>query len=154
MNDNGHSNLWGSQKISLYLADILMSQYGIGGGDYYEQWADTDEYYQRIVADCKLMFITDLDEYITAINQDRYTILISTCYDMTFCMNDDVKTAFSRLGLDLDCKQHDSYYAAISDYNTVQQSSHELLKYSGSTRDKLLNFVIVAGGFDAEVKAL
>lgn len=148
MNDDGHSNLWGAKKISLYLASILMSQYGIGGGDYYEQWADTDEYYQRIVADCKLKFITDLDEYITALNQDRYTILISTRYDMTFCMNDDVKTAFSRLGLDLNSEQYDSYYAAITDYNTVQQSSSELLKFSGSTRDKLQNFTIVSGGFN------
>ena len=37
---------------------------------------------------------------------------------------------------------------AICD-NDEQQSSHELLKYSGSTCDKLLNFAIVSGGFDA-----
>ncbi|SFA86932.1 hypothetical protein SAMN05216249_10425 [Acetitomaculum ruminis DSM 5522] len=149
MNDNEHSNIWGAKKISLYLADILKKQYGIGSGDYCEQWADTDEYYQRILADYNLKYITDLHDYITALNQDRYTILISTQSDMLFCINDAVKKEFSRLGLDLNAKQNDSYYAAITDYDTVQQSGSKLLKYSGSTRKKLENFTIVSGGFNA-----
>lgn len=149
MNDNGHSNIWGSEKISLYMAKMLYESYGIGGGDKNEQWANTNEYYQHVLADCKLRYITDLNEYIDSINQDRYTILVSTRWDMTFCVNDDVKKAFSKLGLDLDSEQYDSYYAAISDYNTVQLSSHDLIQYSGSTRDKLQNFTIISGGFDA-----
>ena len=43
-----------------------------------------------------------------------------------------------------------AYACSVSlDYNTVECAGHELLKYSGSTRDKLQNFSIVSGGYDA-----
>ncbi len=146
MFDYGHSNLWGAEKISSFLAAMLKNQYGIDSGTYSEQWANTDEYYKKIKADCGLKNITDLEEFITAIDQDRYTILISVRNDMTFCMNDDIKKAFSQLGLDLDSEKNDSYYAAITDCDTVQKSSSEMLNYTGSTRGKLQVFNIVSGG--------
>ncbi len=149
MHDNGHSNIWGAEKLSVYLSDVLREKYGIGGGEYGEQWADTDAFYRRIRSDCELKYITDLDAYIKAIDQERYTVLIGVRNDMTQYVNEDVKAAFSRLGLKLNAEKYDGYYAAISDYNTVECAGHELLKYSGSTRDKLQNFSIVSGGYDA-----
>ena len=55
--------------------------------------------YTQDMADCQVRNITDLNEYIDAINQDRYTILVSTRYDMDLCMDDDVINAFAKLGL-------------------------------------------------------
>ncbi len=148
MNDDGHCNIWGSKKVSLYIANKLKEAYGVGSGEHCDQWSNTNDYYQKILADCSLKYITDLNGYIDSINQERYTILMACRNDMTFCVDDDVKKAFSKLGLDLNSNENDSFYAAINDYNTVQQISGELLKYSGSTRNKLQDFTIVSGGYN------
>ena len=149
MHDNGHANIWGAEKMSLYLASIIYEKYEVGGGEYFEQWSDTNDYYERVFEDCELKYLTDLDEYIDAINKDRYTVLIATQYDMTGFMNDDAKTSFGKLGLDVTAEQFDGYYAAISDYNTVQAVGHDTLRYSGSTRNKMIDFSILSGGWDA-----
>lgn len=149
MCDNGHANIWGAEKISICLANIIHNTCNITATDYYEPWEDTHDYYERIVDECRLKYITDLDEYIDAIHKEQYTVLISTQFDMTGFMDDDVKNSFSRLGLDLNSNPYDGYYAAISDYNTVQAVSHDILKYYGSTRNKILDFSIISGGWDA-----
>jgi hypothetical protein len=53
MSDNdGHSNIWGAQKMSTYIAGLLYNSFGLTGGDGYEQWMDTMEYYSNIYEAC------------------------------------------------------------------------------------------------------
>ena len=146
MSDNGHSNVWGAAKISSFLSGMLSAKYEINEDESNEQWIGTQDYYQKILADSRLKYITDLDEYINALNEERYTILISTKNDMTFCMNEETLSAFARLGLDLNSRQNESYCAAITDCGTFQLASDRLINYIGSTRGKLDVITIVSGG--------
>jgi len=148
MHDDAHSNIWGAKKLSEYLAQRIQSLYAVNGVPNSKQWEDTREYYDRVYSDCCLRYITDLNDYIDAINEDRYTILVATCYDMSYFADDEVKNAFSKIGLDIDSEQYDSYYAAITDKGIVQKSGPEKLSYSDSTRDNMVDFSIVSAGYN------
>lgn len=142
MNDNGHSNIWGAEKLSLYVGDTFSRSFEVKGCDCSEQWSETAGYYQQVFSDCKLQYIVDLPEYIDAINQPRYTVLIGSKYDITYCMNEEAKSAFAKLGLDLSTEQFEGYYAAISGYGIIEGKGRGKLLYSGSVRNNMVDFTI------------
>lgn len=148
MADDDHCNIWGAEKVSSYLAQLFMEP-SVPNETMDVQWTSTNDYYQKIMGDCQVRNITNLNEYIDAIDQDRYTILVSTRYDMDFCMDDDVINAFAKLGLDINHEPCTSYYAALADSYGTQLSSREALKYTGSTRNKMQEFTITSGGYIA-----
>lgn len=150
MSDVGHVNIWGAKKISTYISELLANRYSIGGGEYYEQWSETDQYYQNVVKDCELEYITDFYEYMDAINQERYTIFIAVNHDATRFMTDKSRAKFrENLGIDLDIDQYDSFYAVINDHDITQAHSQNALAYYGSIRDNLVDFAITSAGFEA-----
>lgn len=147
MNDDVHANIWGAEKLSHYMAAILYNDYGITGGDYGEQWMDTDKYYQNVYQDCELTQITDLNKYIDAINQDRYTTLIAIMGRWESFLTKENKEYFNKLGIQMNYEDGFSYYAVIQDGKAEEKGSNEKLSYRGSTRDQLTDYEIVSMGY-------
>lgn len=150
MNDDWHTNIWGAQKVSVYIASRLQDEYGIAGRQD-EQWQDTAAYYARVCQDCELKSITDIDQYIDAIHQDHYTILITVKGDGTSFMEEDVKLHFRQLasGLSMDCSGNGSYFAAIHEGKVEEGASQERLVHCGSTRGGLLDYELTSAGYDS-----
>ena len=152
MNDDVHANIWGAEKLSHYMADKLYNDFGIGGGEHYEQWKDTNEYYQKIYQDCELTQITDLNEYIDAINQDRYTTLIAIKGRWKSFLTEEALEDFRRLGIQMDYEDGFSYYAVIQNGNIEEKGSMEKLVYCGSTRNQLTDYKMVSMGYKSGIE--
>ena len=148
MNDDGHSNVWGASKLTTDISRLCSEKYKLDAVTDW-QWESSKEYNEHVISDCSLGYLTDVKEYLHALDQDRYTIFIANQYDMTYFTDDDIKDAFSELGLNLTAEPFDSYYAVISGNRTVQEVGHETLSYTGSTRKTRLTFHIISNGNDA-----
>ena len=133
------------------MADKLYNDFGIGGGEHYEQWKDTNEYYQKIYQDCELTQITDLNEYIDAINQDRYTTLIAIKGRWKSFLTKENKECFKKLGIQMNYEDGFSYYAVIRDGIAEEKGSNEKLVYRDSTREQLTDYEIVSMGYKSGI---
>ncbi|MBR5635584.1 MAG: hypothetical protein IKW81_01470 [Pseudobutyrivibrio sp.] len=149
MNDYGHPNIWGAEKLSAHMAGLLQGQYGVVGHDDAAAWHDTYTYYQDIKRDCELSNITDIYEYLQAINQNRYTVIVAVANDASRYLDENLIKAFSDVGLNLNLQECESYYGIISTNNIVQDHGMGALSYVGSTRNKMVDFEVKSAGYYA-----
>ena len=131
------------------MAKLLQEDYAVEGREYDAQWADTKEYYQHIMDDCKISNTNDIYEYLKEINNPRYTVLIAAQTDMSSCLSDELKQAFSELGFDMDVEENDSYYGVKSDDTVTEDAGQDALSYVGSARSKLVDFSVTSQGYYA-----
>ncbi|MCM1243442.1 MAG: hypothetical protein NC314_11425 [Roseburia sp.] len=150
MNDAWHTNIWGAEKVSVYIASRLQDEYGITGGQD-EQWDSTVAYHDSVYQDCMLKNIMDIDEYIDAICQEHYTILVSVKGDGTYFLDESVKQHFAQLaaGFSMDYEENGSYFATIHEGKAEEGASKERLVHHGSTRGGLLDYEITSAGYDS-----
>lgn len=146
MSDIAHSNIWGAEKITLFLGEILSDKLGVERGANCKLWDKTSQYYKNILHDCMLPHITDIYEYIDAIKQNRYTILISIYNDASIFLSDELTNKFRELGLAFELEENDSYCAVLSEGKIYEERAQEQLTFYGSTRNKLLDYKVVSTG--------
>ncbi|SDB65397.1 hypothetical protein [Butyrivibrio sp. INlla16] len=149
MNDDWHTNIWGAKRVSKYIAKLLQDDYGVEGAVYDSQWADTREYYEQVVEDCKIANIKDIDEYLEKIDKPRYTVLVAAKNDMSFCVTDAVKKAFSKMGFMLPSKEYDGYCAVKNEEDVSEDAGMEPLHFVGSVRDKMVDYSVTSKGYYA-----
>lgn len=149
--DGGHNNLWGAQKLTIYLGGILEEQYDFGG-KFDEQWEKTREFYADIQKECELLRIMDINEYIEALRDDRYSVFISARGSYAVGLKDATVQKLRELGLKVDL-QTDSeqddfycYYAVLSEGETEEYIGYEEAAYSGSVRGGLVPYDITGSG--------
>lgn len=148
MNDGWHVNLWGAEKISRCIAAKLHDEYGITGGRD-SQWEDTEAYYDMVCRDCELKQITDIAEYMDAVRQEDYTLLIAVKGNGMAFMDESVKEDFRQMGLFEDYTENSSYFAAVHEGKIEQGVSKEILVHHGSTGDRLADYEIKSAGWDS-----
>lgn len=149
MNDDWHTNIWGAKRVSKYMAQLLHDDYAVEGEHYDAQWAGTEDYYQNILEDCKISNIKDIGEYLEEIDQPRYTVLMATQSDMSFCVTDAVKKAFKKMGFDISAKENDGFYGVKTDEGVSQDSARDALHFVGSIRNKLVDYSVTSKGYYA-----
>lgn len=147
MNEDEHVNIWGSEKLSSYIGNILCNAYGISGGDHLEQWENTRQYYQEVKNDCTLKNTDDIFEYIDLIKQDRYTVLMAVKGDTEYFLTDELKDKFRELGLEFELSNDDSYCAIISEGKIAEEVAHEPVSLSGTTRNKRVSTKVSSSGY-------
>lgn len=145
--DDGHGSLWGAQKVSKKIGEKLADWYGMGGHKD-QQWETTRAYYEGIAKDCRLVHITDIDEYTKAIQDKRYSVFISAKDECTTNLRDSVAENLKNLGLqtDLRGKHGCSYLAVISGGNAVEQFGYTVLQTEGAIRDGLVSYGLMSAG--------
>ncbi len=147
----GHENLWGSIKTSRYIGKILSETYGIAAV-WDSQWEETKGYYEQMVKNCELPHISDLVEYLKAINDPNYTVFISVCDDVATGFTNEIKQYLRELGLktDLSDKRRYSYYAVmVPGQPVIEAASKETLTAIGSFRNGRSVYKIVSQGYYA-----
>lgn len=147
MNDDMHMNIWGAEKLSLFMGSELYEGCGIAGV-VDEQWESTRKYYQDVLNDCQLKYITDIHEYLAAIDQERYAILLSVLGDGMQFMDDETLKEFQSLGdgLSMDYEEYGSYWAVIDRGSVLENAGMGKLTYHGSMRNHLLDYEAISGG--------
>lgn len=144
--DTHHTNLWGAQKVTNYIGKILTEQYGIEER-IDEQWENTRNYYELIQKDCELAHIENIDEYLTQLHDDRYSIFISVKGLYASHLKDSTAQKIKELGLmDLKGEKRYCYYAVISDGKIEEQIAYEPISHSGSIRNNHITYDITGAG--------
>ena len=144
-----HENLWGAMKMSQYVGGLLQDTYHVAAVKD-EQYESTREFYDHIIKNCELTHITDINEYLQAIDDDNYTVFISVRDDATGGLTDETKSGLSALGLcDLTDKYRWRYVAVISPENGVQEnlSENSPATLSGSIRNRNTFYTINSCGY-------
>lgn len=149
--DTAHTNLWGAQKITAYLGGILEKEYGIRGNTD-EQWESTKASYAAIRKDCELIHMTDIDNYIEALRDDRYSVFLSAKGGYAAALRDSTVQRLRQAGLEVALQTDDSkedfycYYAVLSDGQTEEYIGYDQRVCSGSIRNGKTTFEITGGG--------
>lgn len=146
--DITHVNYWGAQKISNKMGTILTGDRYQMEAVHDEQWETSREFYSVSVHNAELCHITDVVEYLNAIQQDRYTIFIAAMDDASSSINRDIIAKMEELGLsiDLTSKFRNSYYAVISPDGILEEVGTEALSAQGSFRDGRCIYNISSAG--------
>ena len=76
MSGGAHCNVRGAAKLSKQIGKVLTEELGISGM-YDEQWEESKEYYEKIVKTFNLREIYEIDEYLDALENTSYTLLVS-----------------------------------------------------------------------------
>ncbi len=143
-----HENLWGSIKMSKFIGKMLSENYGISEVEDY-QYEETRDYYEHIIKNCELPHIININEYLQAINDDRYTIFISASGDSSAGLTDEIKQNLRSLGIsnDFEGKYGWSYCAVISPETGInEETGIEKIICKGSIRDRKTIYTISSEG--------
>lgn len=149
--DAAHTNLWGAQKLTAYLGGILTKEYEIGGNTD-EQWESTKASYAAIRKDCELIHMTDIDTYIEALRDDRYSVFLSAKGGYAAALKDSTVQKLRQTGLEVALQTDDSkedfycYYAVLSDGHAEEYIGYEQRVCGGSIRDGRTTFEITGDG--------
>ena len=108
-----HSNLWGSEKLSCFMADELEQRFGVAGVQD-EQWEESRPFYDHIKKNCELAHTDDLRDYFNMINDPDYTVLMVVGKDASDIATDDLREGMKSVGLsDITEYGRQSYLAVV-----------------------------------------
>lgn len=148
--NNAHANPSGARKLSVFLAkEILKNGWANSCKD--NQWEKSREFNKALYKDFELINTTDINNYLNALQDKRYTIFISVRDEATVGMNKEVKSKLKKLGLrerwGRNALQHS--YLAVIDKGTVvyEELSSQKLIYKNSFRDGLMRIDMSSAGF-------
>ncbi len=143
-----HVNFRGARKITDYIGRMLAGRYGLGGS-VDRQWEDTRAYYENTKKDSELLYVTDVDEYLDMLQDERYSIFISVKNDCTSDLRTSTIQKLRELGLEaeLSGEFRCSYLAMISDGEILEEIGYDKLEASGTVRDSLVTYDIVSAGY-------
>lgn len=147
LRDADHLNLWGAKKITNYIGRVLSEQYDFQRCESF-QWEALKDDYEKMQKDCELVHIVDIDKYMAALQDMRYSIFISVNEECTQNLRDHTIQQLRKLGLQASLQQEYgcSYCAVISDGTIIEQKGYNSLNYGGAIRDNLVTYDIKSAG--------
>ena len=146
---NAHANPAGARKMTYFLGDILLSDYGIEAVTNW-QWEETKEFNQHMWKDFQLHNEINIEKYLSMLDDDSYTIFITVKDEASKSLNKSLQEALSNLELTADWSDafHNSYYAVIENGQVmVEEMSNQKLDHSGSFRDGEVIYSLASAGF-------
>ena len=147
MSDDWHCNVWGAEKLSKYIGNLISDKYNVAEiSD--EQWDDTEEFYRHIFDDCEIQNINDIKMYLGLLNNPRYTVFLAGQSDITGFMDDETLSEFANLGFILDLPEGNAYYAIKNGDKVEQAEDSDELYTFGSIRNSKVDYSIVSEGED------
>lgn len=147
----GHSNYWGSRKLSAFTGKLLSTQYEIPSVRD-EQYENTKAFYAQVGKNANLQYVTDFDQYLDALNDPTYTVFMSINDDGTAALTDTDMEKMRILGVqtDLSDKFRCSWYVVLSSGSVLEEntSSDQLITAYGSFGTERKSYSISSAGFE------
>ena len=144
-----HENLWGAMKMSQYIGGLLKDIYNVAAVED-DQYESTREFYDRIIKNCELVHITDMNEYLQTVYDDDYTIFIVSNGEAMDGLTDQIMENLHAMGIQQDLSESFgcSYSAVISPENGVSEMLYrdEPAKMLGSIRNRNSFYTIIGSG--------
>ncbi|MCC5438269.1 hypothetical protein [Clostridium botulinum] len=134
MNNEGHVNIWGADKLSTHLGNFLKENYELKDHRYddkYKQWNLDYIYYSQVQKYNNLISEKDVNKYIALLKDENYIVNIS-CNNYTSAnINTSIdKDLREHLGIKINSTNSNNYIAIINNNKVVfeEQSSSILSK--------------------------
>lgn len=149
--DSLHQNLWGAKKMTNYIGDVLNHQYNIGA-NFDEQWEDSKKAYEEVEKDCEIQRITNINEYIPALDVERYSVFISASGSYVACLGEETILKLRELGLEVNLQTDLSkesfyyYFAVLADGRTEEYIGYDERTHRSSIRNGEVTYDITGTG--------
>ena len=141
--DFHHPNTRGGMKITNFMGRYLKEHYeleDVRNNSFYDFMKKQSEKYEIITDDVQISGITNLSDYLRAIDKDRYTVFVTTAGDFTSCMTAEIREQMKSLGFTrFSSLAYNEPYAAV-------RSNGEVLAEISSCSKKTRLFI--DGSFD------
>lgn len=154
---SAHANPSGARKITRYLGDVLQREYGIEGSIDW-QWESTREFNEGIWKDFLLHNETDISEYLTMLQDERYTIFMVAKGTEVIPRDEKLQNQLRQLGLEkvgwYDASSQ-SYIAVIESGKMITEiwSGDPIEKTGSFQRGKAIYKVMSEGsGYDCSIQ--
>jgi len=138
--DQSHANLWGANKLTDYIGNLLVSEYGCGAHSN-PVWEESDKYYQHVIADYNLQDTWNLEEYLRMLidNSDRYSVLMAFREEATPYLSEEDMGYLRTLGIQADFldKTRCSYYAVLANGQVIERQEFDAIDGTGVINNKL-----------------
>lgn len=147
--DKEHLNYLGAKKVSDKMGEILAGERHRIPAVYDEQWEKSRYFYETTLRNAELCTITDIEEYLQAIDRSAYSIFIAVKEDASVSMNENIVAGMQQLGLstDLRDKYHSSYYAVISPDGIIEECGGQMLSAVGLFCNEQNTYQISSAGY-------
>lgn len=132
----GHLNYNGAAKISRYLGERFLNDYGVKPRED-RSFEKSGEYYRNRLKNIRLKEATDVREYLKLANDDRYSIFLFAPLRYSDYIDDGIMKLLYELGFktDLSKQDEDSHYCAIKDAGEViEKFTDDDFNFYGSIR--------------------
>ena len=137
-----HPNYLGAEKVSLYIANLLATKYGVQSRK--DQSYDLSrELYEHKIENINLKNITDIYQYLDMINNDKYSVFIFAPTEFSTYINDEIMNKLSRLGFAADLRgiPDGTHYCAVKDLcGVTEELTEDDISFSGSIRGGLTTY--------------
>lgn len=141
---NNHLNIYGAEKTTNYLGEYIKEHYDIEdkrGKDEYKHLDRQLEQYNNDVQNAKIVNIFNPNEYIEALNQKNFTVILvknnlpnATTLEYNKMIND--------LGLDISKVYKSNYYAIIEDGKVIAEEGADQNIHLETMVDTVRPFII------------
>ena len=145
---NAHANPYGAEKLTRFIGKILLDKYAIYPV-YDSQWEYIRGFNEGLKKDFLLCHETDLETYLSMINDSRYTIFIVAKGNAFSSLSENQQLQLNKLGLTTNWNNalKKSYFAVIEQWDVViEKMAEERLEYLGSFQKKKVIYYIVSAG--------
>lgn len=135
--DDGHPNIWGAVKVTDYMGTVLSEQFGIESKTDH-QWEETKEDYAFIMDQCSLDHTGEINEYLSALDYDQYTVVVVSKDEFTYSLEESTIEILRQMGLSANLAGQEgcNYLAIISDGDVLwEELSFEPIEYKGTIRE-------------------
>ena len=152
-NPVGHGNIWGNIKTSRYIGKVLSERYGVPAV-VDNQYETKKKFYEHIKNSYRLAIVTDIDEYLSLLQDDEYFYVYMAVSDEAVNgMRDTTKEQLKGLGFDHEWNKETDYrlsYLAVKNDEGIIENSGGRIKESGQSREKRDSYSIISSGYEDE----
>lgn len=140
--DEGHPNIWGAEKIADFMGEILISEYSAPAVKD-SQWEETASYTEKVKKEFALKYIDSAEEYLKALAEGDYSILISVKGGAAD-LGEDLKQAMKELGVSKD--PVNSYAAVLDKKSSMKQENtgEKASSVQGTLHNGLIGCTVVS----------
>lgn len=141
----GHPNYIGAEKISNYLGELLLNEYGISTKSD-SSFDKSREIYIHKVNNIKLSETTNIYEYLERLNDGDYDIFVFSGRNIGSFVDEDMANRWFALGFATDLRSipEGNHYCAVKSDSIIEKMTSEDIAFSGTIRNgkMIYNFLI------------
>ncbi len=143
VDDNGHTNIAGSNKLTDLLGKILVEEEGVTAKEDH-QWDVTSDYYALLNKNENMKSVTDVDRFLELINDDRYTIMVGKYGEISEKAVNECAEYLGRLGLkDVALSTEGNYIGVIENGKVVYEGvSPDDMSYAGFLENGIIYYKV------------